>query len=188
MAIKPWNVLKSEYVLEDRWMTVRADTCETDTGFRVAPYYVQESGDWVHVLALNEQHEVLITRQYRHGVGKVMIELPAGCVDPGETPEVAIARELLEETGCQAGTCIQLPSLSPNPARFNNTMHHFVAFDVRHVADPAQDPTEQIEFEFIPIPQLMEMVERGDFAAALHIPTIFMGLARAGLLPQPARG
>lgn len=191
MSLKPWRVVHSEYVIEDKWVTLRADRCVTDRGVIIDPYYVHESVDWVHVLALNPANEVLVTRQYRHGIGNVVVELPAGCIDAGESPETAMIRELLEETGCQASRFEELPALSPNPARFDNTVHHFVAFDVIQVAVPQQDATEHIEFEFVPVEQLLGMIGRGEFSAALHIPTVFLGLQRAGLFPissQTAHG
>jgi 8-oxo-dGTP pyrophosphatase MutT (NUDIX family) len=138
MSIRSWKVLESEYLLRDPWMTVRADHCETDQGVIVDSYFVHESCDWVHVLALNENNEVLLTRQYRHAAGEIMLELPAGCVEKDEQPLAAMKRELLEETGCVADEFIPLAPQSPNPARCNNLVHPYVARRVRQVAVPIQ--------------------------------------------------
>ena len=85
--LKPWEVTGSRYVVEDRWMRLRADDCRTASGVVVAPYYVQESADWVHVAAFDEEKRLLVTRQYRHGTGKISTELPCGVMEEGEKPE-----------------------------------------------------------------------------------------------------
>ena len=66
--MEPWKTMKSKYLLRDRWLTLRADTCETPDGVTVDPYYVLEYPDWVHIVALDSDGRVLITRQYRHAV------------------------------------------------------------------------------------------------------------------------
>lgn len=91
----------SRYVHKDRWIAVRADDCVTEDGVSVAPYYVLEYPDWVEIVALDADDNLLLVRQYRHGIADFSIELPAGGMDPsGADPCTAAARELLEETGC----------------------------------------------------------------------------------------
>lgn len=182
MSIQPWKILDSKYLLQEPWMTVRSDQCETDQGVAVDAYYVHESCDWVHVLAFDDQMRILLTKQYRHGISKICWELPAGCVDNGESPLAAMQRELLEETGCVAGKYQALPKQFSNPARCNNYIHPFVALHVKQVSEPQQEAAEHIEFTFMPIPELLHAIEKGEFRAALHIGTIYMGLASLGLL------
>jgi 8-oxo-dGDP phosphatase len=104
MPPTPWKTLSSRYIVRDRWMTLRADRCETGAGVVLDPYYVQEPEDWVQVVAFDSQDRVLLIRRYRHGAGLISTELPCGVVERGETPALAAARELLEETGCAAET------------------------------------------------------------------------------------
>lgn len=183
MSIRSWKVLDSQYVLTDPWMTVRSDQCETDQGVVVNQYFVHESCDWVHVVAFNEHNEVLLTRQYRHAAAEILYELPAGCVDKDESPLAAIERELLEETGCIAEHYVALPPQLPNPARCNNKVHPYVALGVHQITSPAQEPSENIEFLFVPIPTLLQMIETGEFKASMHISAVYMGLTSQGLLP-----
>ena len=64
-----WRVTGSRYVHKDRWIAVRADDCVTEDGVSVAPYYVLEYPDWVEIVALDADDNLLLVRQYRHGVG-----------------------------------------------------------------------------------------------------------------------
>src|SRR5215472_7608549 len=120
MAITPWKVIESRYLIRDPWMVLRADRCKTSGGITIDPYYVQEPEDWVQVIAFDRDNRILLIRQYRHGAGVISSELPCGKIDPGETPADAARRELLEETGCAAQALLPLPSLSPNSAHYAN--------------------------------------------------------------------
>lgn len=182
MPLKPWKTLESTYLIRDPWMTLRADKCETSTGIVIEPYYVQEPMDWVHVVAFDDSKNILVIRQYRHAVGQVLPEFPCGAVDPGEEPLAAVTRELLEETGCTFDRIEALPPLSPNPASHSNRVHPFVAFGTRVVAEQNLDDTEEIEFEFLPLKELMTMVRSGEFLQSIHVATLLLALERAGLL------
>ena len=72
-----WTVTHSRYVLTDRWLSVRADSCRTAAGQVVEPYCVFEYPDWVNVVALTDAQEVILVRQYRHGIGKRSSNSPA---------------------------------------------------------------------------------------------------------------
>ena len=176
MAISPWKIIHSHYLVRDPWVTLRADRCEMANGVVLDPYYVQEAPDWVQVVAFDHQDRILITRQYRHGAALISTELPCGTVEPGETPDEAIRRELLEETGCTCDELLALPVLSPNPACYTNRIHPYIAIGTRQIRGQALDQTEEIEFEFLPTAAVLRLVDDGAFPQALHIATLFLAL------------
>jgi 8-oxo-dGTP pyrophosphatase MutT (NUDIX family) len=186
MTIKPWKTINSRYVIRDPWMVLRADRCETAGGVVLDPYYVQEPPDWVQIVAFDSEDRILITRQYRHGAGQISTEIPCGAVEPGEPPVQAIQRELLEETGCRAATLQPLPVLSPNPARYSNHIHAFLATGVRRVQEQRVDETEEIEFEFLSVNELLSVIDAGLFSQALHVASIFLALRSRGILVASA--
>lgn len=177
-----WRVTASRYVHKDRWITVRADDCLTDDGVSIAPFYVLEYPDWVHVVALDAQDNVLLVRQYRHGLGDFSLELPAGAIDPADADSLAAgARELLEETGC-AGTMEFAGLSAPNPATHTNLIHTVVARGVRPVAAPADDPTERLELLWVPVDEAIRLALGGQMVTAIQVASLLTGLAHAGVV------
>jgi ADP-ribose pyrophosphatase len=178
-----WTVSSSEQVFRDRWLSVRADTCSTPDGAVVSPYYVLEYPDWVNVVALTTQEDVVLVRQYRHGIGQTLIELPCGAVEEDDaSPLGAARRELLEETGYQAETFVSSGVLSPNPATHNNSTHCFLATGCRSVASPVQDETERTEVVLMPLQKFAETVLAGGLYQALHVGSALFGLSKLGLV------
>src|SRR4051812_34321422 len=79
--------------------------------------------DWVNIIALTADEQVVLVRQYRVGIDALCLEIPGGMVDPGETPMEAAVRELREETGYSGGHWKQIGTIAPNPAIQNNWLH-----------------------------------------------------------------
>ena len=183
MAIDIWKIKNSKYVIQDRWLTVRADTCETSKGLVVDPYYVLECKEWVHIVALEPAGRILVTKQYRHGSQTICVEIPCGEVEQSDASTVVAAkRELLEETGYCAGEFIEAGKVFANPARQNNRVHCFLALDAYKTQESNQDESEAIEYEFIELAKLFELIDNGQFSQALHISSIFLALRKHGLL------
>ena len=154
---------------------MRADTCETPGGVSVAPYYVLEYPDWVHLVALDSERRLVIVRQYRQGIGRVLAELPGGGMEPSDVSPLETARrELLEETGCAANEFIDLGPLAPNPATHNNRVHTFLALNAHPVAAPKLDLTEDIAVDFVTWDEVLALVRSGEFAHALHVASLFL--------------
>ncbi|MBU2647137.1 NUDIX hydrolase [bacterium] len=189
MSIKPWKILRSQYLVRDRWLSLRADTCRTDQGILVDPFYILEKKDWAHVLAFDAAGRILVVRQYRHGSGVVSTELPCGMIDSSDgTPLAAAKRELLEETGCVADDYETVTAVYANSARQTNRVHCFVGFNTRKVAEPRQEASENIESEFVSLADVFQMIDTGAFAQSHHIASLYQGLRKVGRLkPDPAR-
>lgn len=152
-----YKVLSSRHVLETPWVAVREDAFVTPEGVVHQPYYVVEYPDWVHVVAIDDDRRLLLVRQYRHGMGGVTLELPAGKIDATDaSPQEAAARELLEETGCAARSLRLIGTHWANPANQNNRIFTVLAEGVERVRAPVDDPHERIESEWRPLDQALE--------------------------------
>ena len=176
-----WRVTASRYVQKDHWIALRADDCVTEDGVPIAPYYVLEYPDWVEVVALDVDDNVLLVRQYRHAMGGFTIELPAGGMDPTDTdPSVAAARELLEETGC-AGVVSYVGEARPNAGTHTNRVHTLLARDAVQVAEPKDDPAERIERFWVPAAEAVRMALAGELVVAMHVASLLRALVHAGV-------
>ena len=164
MPIHPWKVLESKYLGKN----VRVDTCETSNGKILQPL-ILEYGTWITIVALTKQQEVLLIKQYRHGIGSILWELPGGGVHENEEPLKAAKRELLEETGYVSENFIEVGKVSPNPSSHTNLMYAYLALDVEKVSDQSLDETEEIEVFPIPLNEVILMVKEGELLQSLHV-------------------
>lgn len=173
MALTPWKILGSRHPFPK----FRMDSCELPSG---KPYkaYVFEFDSWANVVALTKNNEVVLVKQYRHGVQEVLLELPGGVVDDGENPLEGAKRELMEETGYSAGNIIEVGRIFPNPAIQQNTLYCYLATDVELTGEQHLDDAEEIEVHLVPLDELIEMVRQGKFLHALNVAVLFQALAQ----------
>jgi 8-oxo-dGTP pyrophosphatase MutT (NUDIX family) len=174
--IKPWKIVRSRYVLSDKWIKVRADECVTADGTKVSPYYVLEYSNWVHMVVVNKKGQILITKQYRHGSGKIGYEIPCGTMDlEDKNPLETAERELLEETG-YSGDFFFVSEVSPNPANHSNKVIVFLVTNPVKVLQPQEDPTEVINCKFIDENKVWKMIDQGKIQQAICISSLVIGL------------
>jgi len=167
--VKPWECIRSNNGPSFRVFSVRTDTAISPRTGREHDFYIIESRDWVNIIPLTSDHQVVMIKQYRHGSGEVTLEIPGGLVDPGDTPEMAASRELLEETGYQGEELIKLGVVNPNPALFNNRCYTFLVQNVKKVSVPTPDQTEDIEVLLIPIRDIPELIRKGEIDHAIVV-------------------
>jgi 8-oxo-dGTP pyrophosphatase MutT (NUDIX family) len=177
-GLPAWRVEASRYVIDDRWLRVRADDCVTDEGVRIAPFFVTEHPDWVIVVAIDANDRLLLVDQYRHGWGVTSRELPTGAIDPTDADPVAAGRrELLEETGYGGGEWRLVNTLAPNPANQSNRCHTVLATGVAKCAEPHDEPTERLRLLTMPVPEALALARTGAIVQAMHVAALASALA-----------
>jgi 8-oxo-dGTP pyrophosphatase MutT (NUDIX family) len=172
-GIKAWTQVATKTLLDLRILKVEEVTAVSPKTGRAHPFYVFDSVDWVNVLPITAAQEVVFVRQYRHGSGTISLEIPGGMVDPGEAPEIAAARECLEESGFEATNLKSLGTLAPNPAVFNNFLHTFVAENVTPIRAIQNTATEETEVVLVPVSELKDRLRSGEINHALVAATIW---------------
>jgi 8-oxo-dGTP pyrophosphatase MutT (NUDIX family) len=166
----PWRILQSTYLYREPWLTMRRDSVRLPNGRDIDSFYVWEYPPWVNIIAITEQEQqIVLIRQYRHGLGSVHYELPAGVHDhQEETLLEAAQRELLEETGYSGGLWSSWMQLSANPALQNNISHTFLAEGVIRKNMQQLDETEEITVHTLPPKDVLSIIEQGEMLQALH--------------------
>jgi 8-oxo-dGTP pyrophosphatase MutT (NUDIX family) len=172
MSIKPWKVLETSY-FRPRF---RIDKCELSNG-NLLDATIFEFRAWANIVALTKNGEVVLVKQYRHGVCDVLWEFPGGVVEDDEDPVEGAKRELLEETGYASSNLIQIARLYPNPALQTNTLYCFLALDAEKVGGQNLDAGEDIEVDLVPLDKLIEMAKIGEFQHALMTAVLFSTLS-----------
>lgn len=157
-----WELLSSTYPYRDQWLTLRSDTVALPDGETLSPYHVVELPDWVNVIAITDDGNIIMVEQYRHAIQQMMLELPAGNVDAGEAPETAVKRELLEETGHESSQWHDLGAMFPAAARLNNKVHSYLAMGVRQVREPLSGGSETLRVRSIPWATFVASLYSGD--------------------------
>ncbi len=139
------------------------------------PFYVLSTRNWVNVIALTPDQKVLMVSQYRHGSGKISLEIPGGAVDRKDSsPLAAGKRELLEETGYQASKWYPLGQIHPNPAILNNTCYLFLATGAKRVSQLKLDEAEELEVSLHPIKDIPGFIRKGRIRHALVVAAFYL--------------
>jgi ADP-ribose pyrophosphatase len=181
MKVLPWEELGREIRYTTRIFRVRKDRMRSPAGIRERDYDVIEAPDWTNVIAITDEDNVVLIRQYRPGVKSITLEIPGGMIDPGETPLQAAMRELSEETGYQSSGWRHLGTIFPNPAIQTNRAITFLAQSARRLSEPHPDEDECIEVFERPLKDVSRLIRDGEIQHSLVV-VAFAHLAVNGLI------
>jgi 8-oxo-dGTP pyrophosphatase MutT (NUDIX family) len=172
--VEDWEKLDSEQIANYRIFKMRRDVCRSPRTGEEHSFFVLESPDWVNVVALTPEYQVVMIHQFRHGTAEITLEIPGGMVDAHETdPTDAIRRELLEETGYAADEIIHIGTVQPNPAFLTNQCHTYLARNARWQQAPQFDGAEDIAVELIPIEEIAGLIGNGRITHALVVAAFY---------------
>jgi ADP-ribose pyrophosphatase len=165
-----WRRRSSEIVADCRVFQVRRDVSVSPHRGSEHDFFVLESPDWINIIPLTPDGEVVMIEQYRHGSEEVTLEIPGGMVDAGESPQAAAEREMLEETGYAATReAVCLGKVRPNPAIHNNWIHTFLARDVSLRQKPVIESTEHTVVRLVPLADIPRLISDGSINHALVV-------------------
>lgn len=168
-TVETWKRKSSKQVADCRVFKVREDFCERESNGKTGSFFVCENPDWVNVIALTRNREIVLIEQFRHGIEEIILEIPGGMIDGDEKTETAARRELLEETGFSSDKFILLGKSRPNPAIQNNTIFHYLALDSEKTEDVSFDEHESVVTKIVSLEDAKKLIADGTISHSLVI-------------------
>lgn len=178
--LRKWQTNSSKYLVNDRWLKLRADSCTTPDGHTIEPFYVLEYPDWANCFVIDENQDVIMVQHYRHGVDEYIPELVSGGLETTDgSPEDGIRRELEEELGYVGGEVYQTGVSYPNPASQTNKVYSFIAIGGSCKQEQKLEKGENLHIVKLPLKDLVKAIKdknSGVIYQSMHLATIFFAL------------
>jgi ADP-ribose pyrophosphatase len=161
------ETLSSRVVFEGRALKLRVDKVKLPGG-RQTTREIVEHENCVAIVALDDADNILLVRQFRKPVEKELVEIPAGGIDPGESPEDAVRREMREETGFLPRKLTKLGGFYSSPGFCTEYLHLYLASDL--VESPLQaEDSESISLVRVPLAKIPGLIASGTICDAKSI-------------------
>ncbi|MTI89542.1 MAG: NUDIX hydrolase [Balneolaceae bacterium] len=160
-TIEPWITTTEQVEYTTNIFKLLSREMKIESENHQATFSVIKAPDWVNVIPVTAEGEIVLVEQYRYGIEQTTLELPGGVVDPGETPEETSKRELVEETGFAGTTIEYLGKVSSNPAIFTNYTHTYLIENCTKVKEQQLDGNERINVHIVSMEEFLEYVDKG---------------------------
>jgi ADP-ribose pyrophosphatase len=173
-VIKPWQRISSWPSGDFRIFQIRTDRLVSPRTGKEHDFFVIDSANWVNVVALTPDDHIVMIEQYRHGSGKVELEIPGGMIDPGDaSPQAAGIRELREETGYEGTRERLICQIAPNPAIMSNACYTVLVegCSCRHPVE--FDHSEDLVTRLVPVSEIPKLVASGKIQHSLVVVALY---------------
>ncbi|WP_084554755.1 NUDIX hydrolase [Eubacterium xylanophilum] len=169
-----WQEQEVTHIVNDKWIDFRKADYRFPDGTIKGPFYSYTKKDYVVVVATDEEGKLLCVKQFRHGIGQVTTELPAGGIEKEDDALGAAKRELLEETGYESEEWKQLLKVASQPTLSDNYAYIFSAENCKHTSEQSLDETEFLGVEKYSVDQVHSLIKEGKFQQPVHIMALLL--------------
>ncbi len=174
-----WDETSRTTLFHDRFITIDSSSFSLPDGSEAGPYYLYSTHDSVSIIPVTNDGQIVCVRQFRPGVARVILELPAGGIDEKDVADAsageshaevmaAAARELREETGYVARELRYLGGVSLHATVSRDVNHCVLALGCERVGEQQLDPTEFLHVELVSPDELDALVHAGEFQQLSH--------------------
>jgi ADP-ribose pyrophosphatase len=179
-----WPLVTERRLNDYRVFRTRSEIARSPRTGEEHEFFIIEGEDWVNVIPVTSNNDVILIEQYRHGSKQVELEIPGGIIDPKDDgPTAAAERELLEETGYRGTRSTLLGTLSPNPAIQENRLNIVLIEGAEPAAGINLDPAEDIHVILMPLLEIDSLIAHGKITHSLVIAAFHLfRLHRDGLI------
>jgi 8-oxo-dGTP pyrophosphatase MutT (NUDIX family) len=171
-TIEPWVTTDEEVKYTTNIFKLLSRDMILESEQKKATFSIIDAPEWMNVIPLTSDNEIVLVEQYRYGIEEPTLELPGGMVDAGETHDETARRELLEETGYAGNSWNYLGKVSSNPAFLTNYTHLYVAENCRKVQKQQLDGNERINTHIMPLDNFLELVRNGTVHHSLVVAAV----------------
>jgi ADP-ribose pyrophosphatase len=176
----PRQLLESEKIFKGAVFDVERDSLREENGIEIIREVVRHPGG-AGALPLFDDGRVALVKQYRHPARRELLEIPAGRIEAGETPEMCAAREMEQETGFRAGRIEKLAEFYTTPGFCEEKLHVYLATDLAP-SSQALDHDELVEVVYLPFAEAAQMAESGGIEDSKTIIALLLALKRVQLV------
>ena len=174
-VIQPWPELSNTLLQKTRVFDLHSKRLRSPLNGHEDDFYYIDTVDWVNIIPITKQREIVLVEQFRFGISQNTLELPGGMLDPEEVdPMKAAVRELEEETGfVPQGETLELGYVHPNPAMQTNRCHLYVSYDVEEKVSQNLDQSEDIAIHIVPMAEVLELIHNHKITHSLVICALY---------------
>ncbi|MFY0684802.1 MAG: NUDIX hydrolase [Balneola sp.] len=171
-TIESWKTIQEQVEYTTNIFKVLSREMKIESEGHKATFSIIEAPDWINVIALTDNEEIVLVEQYRYGIEEPTLELPGGMVDDGEQSKETAIRELKEETGYAGNEVISLGKVSSNPAILNNFTHTYLIKGCKRVSEQNLDGNERINVHVISLQEFLNLVANGEVHHSLVVAAV----------------
>jgi ADP-ribose pyrophosphatase len=173
-VIKPWKEVATKLLGDFRVFTIRSELKISPRTGEEHDFFVIDSVNWVNVIAVTPENELVMVEQFRHGSKTVELEIPGGVMDASDTSEIETGiRELREETGYEGENPKLIGKIFPNPAIMNNTCFTVLVENCHLKHEVKFDSGEDLITRLVPISEIPKLISTGKIAHSLVVTALY---------------